>query len=409
MESILKKDISHICLSHKTRIPSYISDDFVIVERFRYNLSDDELQKGIFAYREFLHNFYDYIIKNKNKIDVARGSKYDPFGTKGDRGTSNIKECFPVFFDMAMILLSLGFHGKMETKPEMRLNINGDGMSVVICPVTEKYQSLIKMNNDRRVELFGILSSLGIQFIGADFFEEIDFSKIKTFHVKSNKNKYLIIGIKLIADAATNIKDHYKMENLLNPVILHGDFQSLRSSKPVKYETDIRDFVNALQPEIKEWILNINTYLLNNGCKLIQGMGGGPPFTYVKKNMTVTFGTVCVIEADMTGCFVYPGFNHLGNPDSIVNSLPDYMFDIMKGLDISNRYEIEQCNRFSGDKEYARYTFIRNGKEYEGCRHAGLRCQYSGKKCRFTGYRFNFSDKIVRDLMMKWIAMELQI
>jgi hypothetical protein len=46
---------------------------------------------------------------------------------------------------------------------------------------------------------------------------------------------------------------------------------------------------------------------------------------------------------------------------------------------------------------------------YEGCRHAGHRCQFSGKKCRFTGYSFDLSEPNVRNLITKWIEMELAV
>ena len=107
----MNKHLLNICGYSKALITSNNPDKFTIADRFKYCLTDDELQKGITAYRNFLHSLFDFIANNTAQIDVARGKKYDPDGTKGDRGTSSVKEHFPVFFDIAMILLSLGFHG----------------------------------------------------------------------------------------------------------------------------------------------------------------------------------------------------------------------------------------------------------------------------------------------------------
>jgi hypothetical protein len=255
--------------------------------------------------------------------------------------------------------------------------------------------------------LFGLLSDLGLCFIGADFIKEVDFNKTEAFHVISTKNEYFVVGLKLIADAATNIKDHYKMENLLISVILRGDFQSLASTKPKKYEFDIKDFAGAQPPEIREWLLTLNELLLNKRCKMIQGMGGGPPFTYARRNTTVTEGMVCIIETDATGCFISPGVNHISNPNSIINMLPDNMVEMVKSGEETEKFDIEQCHRKSGNMSFARFSFTQNGKEYEGCRHAGHRCQYAGKKCRFTGFRFDLAEPTVRELMMKWVEMEV--
>jgi len=404
----MKKDITYICDYFKALIISNLPDDFVIAGPFRHGLTNDELKKGIIAYREFLKTLFDKIAENKNQIDVERGSKYDPYGSKGDRGTSSIKECFSVFYDLAMILLSLGFHGRLEMKPEKRLTICGNDMFTVICPATEKYQSLIKMKDKRKLEMFRLLSDLGLHFNGADFSEEVNFSKAKKFYITFNKNNFFVVGLKLIAEAITNNKYYIKLENLLCPVVLRGDFSPLANTVPQKYKPNISEYANAQQPEIKEWITNIETLLINNGCTIIHSIGG-PPFTFVKRNTNITQGMVCIIYMGITGCFITTGVNHLSNPNSIISMLPNDMVDIIKSGSESGKFNIEQCNRRSGSMSFARFTFTHEGKEYEGCRHAGLRCQFSGVKCRFTGFRFDLSDPNVRELMTKWIEMELAV
>jgi hypothetical protein len=136
-------------------------------------------------------------------------------------------------------------------------------------------------------------------------------------------------------------------------------------------------------------------------------MGGGPPFTYNRRNTTVTDGMVCIIESDAAGFYVSPGVNHLSKPDSIIGKLPDEMVDIIKSGEETVKFDGDLCLRKSGNMGFARFTFTHNGKEYEGCRHAGHRCQYAGKKCRFTGVRFNINDPAVRELMMEWIEKEV--
>jgi hypothetical protein len=247
------------------------------------------------------------------------------------------------------------------------------------------------------------LFDLGLRFNGADFSKEVDFTKTGTFYITSDKNNFFPIGLKLIADAMLNNKEHYKLENLFMSIFLRGDFYPLANVKPKKYMSNIEEYVNAQHPDIKKWVINLNLFLLNNDCTMIQGMGGGSPFTYIKKNTSVIQGLVCIIEMGLTGCFIRPGVNHLAKRNNIIDMLSDEMVNMIK----SKENKTNQCFRQTGNMGFARFTFTHNGNEYEGCRHAGLRCQFSGTKCRFTGFKFDLSKPSIRDMMMEWVKLEV--
>ena len=406
-----KKDLSYLCDYFKAFVISDLPDDFSVAESFRHGLADNELRKGMMAFRDFLRTLFDTIRKNKDKIDVTRGRRYNPYGTPGDRGTASVKDCFPVFFDLTIILLTLGFHGKLTgltAGAGVQLSVRGEDMLTFVDPITEKYQSVIRMSGERKLEMFHLLSEAGLHFDGADFSREVDFSKIETFYIASIKNDLFAVGLKLIAEAMINNKNYYKLENLFFSILLRGDYSPLANITPKKVHLSIKEYACAHPLDIKEWIMDINELLINNGCKLVQGMGGGPPFTYTKRNIpTITKGMVCIIEMGVTGCYLIPGVNHLEKPNQIINMLPDYMVDMIKSGKERTKFNPEQCYRRSGNMKFARFAFTVKGEEFEGCRHAGLRCQYSGVKCRFTGYRYDLSDPDIRKWMWKWIEMEL--
>ena len=211
---------------------------------------------------------------------MERGRKYDPFGTVGDRGTSNPKECFPVFNDFTIILLSLGFHGKLMKQNEKHiLAVTGEDMLTVIDPVTENYQSIIRMSAERKVEMFGLLHEVGLRVYDAD--SEFDFAKTGTFFVTHEKNDFFAVGLKLIACSMVNHKYHIKLENLFGCILRRANFKPLANATPKKPLLDIREYANAQKPEIKKWILEVDTYLTDKGCKIVHGAGSGP-FTYTK-------------------------------------------------------------------------------------------------------------------------------
>jgi hypothetical protein len=404
----MKKDLTFVCKYFKALVIPKMPDKFIVAEPFRFGLSDFELRKGMEAFRDFLYAMYDKISADKDKIDVERGRKYDPNGTPGDRGTASIKECFPVFYDLTIILLTLGFHGKLETEPEKRLAIHGNDILTVIDPITEKYQSLIKMKSERKLEMFNLLFDLGLCFNGADFSRDVDFTKTDTFFITSKRSEYFPVGLKLIAASMINNKNYYKLENLFRNIFLRGDFYPLANVKPKKYNSNIEEYVNTQHPDIIEWVIKMNSFLISKGCTMIQGMGGGSPFTYIKRNTNVIYGMVCIIEMGLTGCFIRPGINHLAKQDSIINKLPDEIVNIMKSKENKANFNTGKCFRNTGNMGFAGFKFTHKGIEYNGCRHAGLRCQYSGVKCKFTGFKFDLSDSNIRELMTEWIELELE-
>jgi hypothetical protein len=377
-------------------------ESFTVADKFRHGLSDAELRKGMTAFRDFLYAMFDRITANQDKIDVKSSTKYNPYGTPGDKGTASVKEHLPVFNDLTIILLSLGFHGRLVTEPEKKLIIHGEDMNIVIDPITEKYKSLTRMSKERRLEMFNLLSDIGIRFDGADFSKEINFTKSRIFDVTHNENEYFPIGLKLIAEAMLNNKDYYKLENLFGSILRRGNFYPLANEKPKKVNINIREYANAQPPEIRKWLINADEFLINNGCKQIQGIAGGSPFTYVKRGKSVTYGMVCIIETGITGAYIIPGVNHLEHTKSIIDLLPDNLVSKLISGDGH-----EKCFRDKGNMGHARFSFMYKGKKYEGCRHAGLRCQFSGVKCRFSGYRFDLSEPRTRKLMTKWIENEI--
>ncbi len=394
-----KYDLADVCNYMKKLIIPQMPDDFKIAEKFRHGLTDDEILKGISAFREFLYELFDKLSADKDMLDVQTRDNYNPY-IKQDK--TNVRMCFPTIPDLSMILISLGIRGNLEMK-EKRLIICVEDLLTVICDKTEKYVSLINMSGERKLEMFNILSDLGLCFNGVDFSKEVDFTKIKQFDVTYSKNDFFIVGLKLLAEATLNHKDYYYIMNIFT-VLLQCDFYPLANIKPKKHVQHINIFANTQPPEIKEWIKNIDELLISNDCTMVRSDGA---FQYIKRGKSVTYGMVCNIFIDITGCFIIPGVNHLEHRNSIIDNLPDDMLKILKDSAMrQGEFNLEQCYRKTGNMGFASYTFTHNNEEFEGCRHAGLRCQFSGVKCRFTGYKFDLSDTKVRELMKKWIKME---
>ena len=387
-----KEDLAFVANYYKAMVIPRTPDDFVVAERFRHGLTDDEIRAGIAAFREFLYMLFDKLAADKDAIDVETGKKYELYGDIGAQGNGKICNCFPVFIDLALMLFSLGTHGKLEIGLENKLVVRGGDLFTVICPVTEKYHSFIKMRGARKAELRRLLSDLGLRFHGADFFGEVDFAKTGVFSITSDRNGFFPVGLKLIAEATANNRDYIKIENLFDSAFLRCDFYPLANATPKKHAVKITEYANGQPPQVRKWIGEIDALLTGSGCTVTNNLSCES--IYTKPKLKNRMGMVCKIYMDITGCFITPGVNHFANPNNIAGMLPDSIANLVKAKAerecgwCAHSRRLEQC------KPGCPFKFTRQGVEYE--------------KCRYAEFRIPLDDAENRKWVRKWIEMELE-
>lgn len=377
-----KKDLSDVCNYLKGIVIAQTPEDYTAAEPFMHGLSNAELRAGISAFRSLLYDLYDRLAAQKDRFDTATGKKYDP-----DSGEESIYKCFPVVNDLAVILFSLGIHGRLETQPTKALVVDGEKL---LKPLDkEKFQAIAKMKDKRTLELFGLLSDIGLRFEGADFSAEVDFSKTGAFRVTREGDEWLPVGLKLIAEAQANIKsDYFKFTTAL----MRCDFYPLANTAPKPHTVNINEFVGSLPPEVRGWVADMDKLLTDGSCKVvgeIQNFTGSGAFTYTSRKSKKV---ICKIHIGISGCGVSPNANHLEKPNNIVAELTDDMLDNMKS------------GPGCGSCAKKDPTFVH-------CRHGGpFKFKHNGQhfdRCRFYGFGFPMDSVQERDLLMKWIELEL--
>jgi len=385
-------DLEYVCNYFKALVIPHTPDGFTVAERFKYGLTDAEIRKGIDAFRIFLYTLFDKLIAEKDKIDLKTRHNYNPYSNTDKH---DIRMCFPSIYDLIIILLSFGIHGKLETKPEKNICINGKDLFTVICPITEKYNSLNKMSGERKLEMFRLLSDVGIRFNGADFSDEVDFSKVETFTITHVKNEFFPVGLKLLSEATLNNKHYIKLNNLFVAVFLRCDYYPLVNAVPKKHKIKINDIAHTQSPDVREWILSTNKFLTHHGCGLTQS--GGNEYTSATRNTGIMKGRILRLHIGITGCFATPGINHIKNPINILAELPDSIIDII--IDKKN-HSHGSCGQCSGNIAYAQ------------CKIGGpIQFTYKNEdivKCRVSDIKIPLDNAAYRDWVLKWVEMEIR-
>ena len=379
----MNKDLTDVCNYLKGLVIPHTPDDFVVAESFRHGLTDNELRKGIAAFRSFLYEFFDQVASDKNRIDVEKGKKYNP-----GSGEDSIVKCFPIIYDIAVILATLGCHGKLETEPRMKLTVNGGDMLTPLSPT--KPPAINKISNKRKSEMFDYLSDMGFYFEDLNVSQGIDFTKTGTFYVTYEKDDYLLLGIKLIAEAKDNSKAAFQK---FMSMFMRGDFYPLANQEAGKHTANASEYANGQPPEIRDWIIDIEKLLINNGCKIssfyLSNSNGEGSFGYVSHKGK----TICRITMGITGSAIEIRGHHFGNKENILSELPESMLNVVKNVSGCGGCEARNPDTFVKCRHGGAWKFTLEGKEYE--------C------CVFGGFIFPLNIAEERELIRRWVELEI--
>jgi len=377
----MKKDLSDICNYLENLVIPHTPDNFIIAEPFKHGLPNDELKKGISAFRSFLYEFYDKVASDKTISDSQKSKLYDI-----ESGSDSIRDCFPIFNDIAVVLFTLGIYGNLETEPRMKLIINGSDLLTPF--IRGKPSALKKISNKRKSELFNYLSDMGFYFEDLNLGNEADLTKAGTFCVTYENDNFLILGLKLISEALGNIKAGFLK---LASVFMRCDFYPLANLMPKDHTASAGEYANPQSPKIKDFIVSLEKYLTNNGCKIscfsLSNTNGDGSFSYISRKSKKT---VCSIAMGIRGCELSICGNHFSNETNILSELPENMLDLVKagrGACGKMKEADFKC------KHGGHFIFKHNGETFE--------------ICKWGGFNFVLDDESDFELYRRWIDLEL--
>ena len=97
---VVIKPISEVAQFQKNLIPANISETYSIKPMFKNIASDEEIRKGVIAFRDFLYIFCDCLISD--------GHLY----TKPPKKPGSMAD-YPFLFNVTNLLVDIGYHGKL--------------------------------------------------------------------------------------------------------------------------------------------------------------------------------------------------------------------------------------------------------------------------------------------------------
>lgn len=202
--------------------------------------TEENIRKGVFAFRAFLVRFYDVL--------YAKGDAYDNCKKVAHEYENrlSLSVYYPFVHNVSTMLMKIGHYGVL----------------------TENKQSLVcentifseKLSVTKNLECLRFLTDCGICIDGIDLNDKKqNLSVQKTITVTYPDNPIMLTGLKVMATAEI---DHGTLVN--QNVFLRCDYRALK-----KDESDmlsiVRDTIKPLSPEVKYFIFELHHYSLNKG------------------------------------------------------------------------------------------------------------------------------------------------
>lgn len=329
-------------------------DDFTVAEPFRHGLTDAQIKAGIAAFRKFLYDYHDKRAAENSATDPNKSELYDKY--------------------LFTLLCHIGYYGKLETEPRKELAVCGPDLLTFPKP---KSRGLEKLSAKKLGELFAYLSELGFYFEDADFSQKADLAKTGVFYVTNENSGDLVVGLKLIAEAAVHIKTD---RLLIQSAFMRGDFYPLADTASKKQAVKLGDYIHSLSPEKRDWIVDLDKFLLENGCRIGGEIKDAAVFTYTSRK---TKKWVCMLEFRQKGFVVKLNCHTAKSLDSVAKTLPDSVLTVL-------RHDGCGCG---GACPFGPFRISHGGEEFVSC--------------RFEGFPFSLENAEERDVLKKWIELEI--
>ena len=248
MNKTLKDMAKHL----KNVITPEIPETYSINPIFENISNEEDIRKGVLAFRNFLYRFCDVLIVEGDSYDNHKKIAH----AFDDRVTISVY--YPFLHNVKCLLLNIGFHGVL----------------------TEKAQSITVGNNifntkipvSKSIECLRFLTDCGILFDGIDLSDKkLDIKKVEKIKISYPDHPAMLIGLKVMATAEIELEkiiNGYKAINYcrFSDILLRCDYRVLKNE-----ETDvisiIKDTMKPLSANVQDFILQLHQRYLDKGLK----------------------------------------------------------------------------------------------------------------------------------------------
>ena len=252
-EPVTQKPIGDIATYLKNLIPANIPETYTLNPMFERVASEENIRKGVIAFRDFLYLFCDYLISD--------GHLY----VKPQKNPKSATD-YPFLYQITDLLVDIGYHGKLTE--------NGDALLITELPsftVSVDEKGTIKKSKhpvSKLTECLRFLAHCGFVFNGIDVEAKTLDSSHVSFEVSYPDAPILLTGLKAmsIADIELRIK-RYKNDNN-HDNLLRCDYRLLKAEDTDVFDV-LKDFLYPLPEKVQQFALELHQHYIDMGMTCV--------------------------------------------------------------------------------------------------------------------------------------------
>lgn len=249
----MRKTLGDLAIHMKELIPSNIPETYEIKPMFSEISKEEEVRKGVLAFREFLLSMYDSIIADDDLCNVSKKGK-DRFS---DETTITVE--FPFLNNIKSILMNIVEYGVLS---ESGKSILIDSWEKISLKRSYNKNSTTKISTPQMIKGMRFLEKCGIRFSGIDLsVKKPDVSEIEALEIKHPDNPSMIIGWRVLGIAQNELSSRKNDE-----VLLRCDYRMVKEDA-TEVESVLREFTNPLSESLKDLVFELHKHYLDIGMK----------------------------------------------------------------------------------------------------------------------------------------------
>jgi len=268
-EAVSLKPIGKVAKFLKNLIPVNIPKSYVLKPMFKDVAGDEDIRKGILAFRDCLHLICDILI--------SEGHLY----AKPPKKPKSIDD-YPFLHYLTNLLVDIGYHGELTESGDALLLMDIPIFSSSIDEKGKITKSKVPVSN--QMECLRFLNHCGFVLGGVDMnAKKLEISKEYPLEVSYPSNPLLLTGLRAISIADMELRETRRYWNDNN--LLRCDYRLLKAE-----DTDMRDvlkdILHPLPENLQEFAYKLHLHHVNMGMTCAISIRGDVHFGYahIKKN-----------------------------------------------------------------------------------------------------------------------------
>jgi len=358
-----------LALFLKNNIVCDIPAQYDINPVLKNGIADADIVKGIKGFNSFLPLLFDDFIGNEENFTAIDESV---------KTSTAVEKTFPDLVFPVYMLYCIGLYGEFNNNNEC-IRIDGNELNSVFKKVHGKKPGIYLQ----------ILSDLGFEFSIPNLSEKsFNLNKAGLIEVRYPDAAHTLIGLKLMAEATSYIKENNKAKitfNVLTTIFMRCDYHAL--TLPERFIFDISDVAGDMEDECKTFLSSIHNLLISNKCTCeAKYIMNEFIFTYTSKPKKAVIFSV---HKSMNGCYVKLNSKLINEDSGLLSNAPESIKDAVKnGYTCAKINDPNACNPKCNNLK-----FILDGQEYQ--------------KCRCLNFNLPMGTNIERKYVEQWLNKEL--